>query len=429
MRNRLILSAVASAIALAMAASSALAQPASDITATLKIFQNVGDQKVSSTDEAIARFKLKFPNVTIEPQYVPLTTWGEYNTSFINQVATGDAPDIVFAAIEGFAETANRGLLVDLGPIFDKDSTAKAVLDELDPNLLNGMRTRSTGQLNFFPTEWNNVIMYYNKDMFDKAGLAYPTDTWTWADFREAAKKLTITDANGNVTQYGYFVPGFNFGLTPWWYTNDASVLDKDWKLPTVTSANFRESLQFLHDLIQVDKSAPAFEAGVGSDKFNALQVAMVSAGHWVVPDMIKSGLTRVGVQVMPINKVSTTVFGIGGLAITAASKNPELAWEFVKEMTGKEFQTSLADSGGSIPSWRSLATTDKYLAYPDNAQLFYASAATALPVVAPANFAEVEEMTMRYVGAYLNDNEDLETTISGLDSELSRAMERVNKK
>ena len=172
MRNRLILSAVASAIALAMAASSALAQPASDITATLKIFQNVGDQKVSSTDEAIARFKLKYPNVTIEPQYVPLTTWGEYNTSFINQVATGDAPDIVFAAIEGFAETANRGLLRDLGPIFDKDPTAKAVLDELDPNLLNGMRTRSTGQLNFFPTEWNNVIMYYNKDMFDKAGLA-----------------------------------------------------------------------------------------------------------------------------------------------------------------------------------------------------------------------------------------------------------------
>ena len=101
MRNRLILSAVASAIALAMAASSALAQPASDITATLKIFQNVGDQKVSSTDEAIARFKLKYPNVTIEPQYVPLTTWGEYNTSFINQVATGDAPDIVFAAVVG----------------------------------------------------------------------------------------------------------------------------------------------------------------------------------------------------------------------------------------------------------------------------------------------------------------------------------------
>ena len=143
---------------------------------------------------------------------------------------------------------------------------------------------------------------------------------------------------------------------------------------------------------------------------------------------MIKSGLTRVGVQVMPINKVSTTVFGIGGLAITTASKNPELAWEFVKEMTGKEFQTSLADSGGSIPSWRSLATTEKYLAYPDNAQLFYGSAATALPVVAPANFAEVEEITMRHIGAYLNDSEDLDTTVSGLDSELSRAMKRVNK-
>ncbi len=109
-------------------------------------------------------------------------------------IPTGDTPDIMFSAIEGFAETANRGLLRDLGPIIDADPTAKAVLDELDPNLLDGMRTRSTGQLNFFPTEWNNIVVYYNKDMFDKAGVAYPADDWSWADFRETAKKLTTSD-------------------------------------------------------------------------------------------------------------------------------------------------------------------------------------------------------------------------------------------
>lgn len=357
---------------------------------------------------------------------MPQPSWGEYNTSFINQVATGAAPDIMFSAIEGFAETANRGLLRDLGPLIDADPTAKAVLDELDPNLLDGMRTRSTGQLNFFPTEWNNIVVYYNKDMFDKAGVAYPADDWTWADFRETAKKLTIADANGNVTQYGYFVPGFNFGLTPWFLTNDASVLDTDWKQSAVTTDNFKELLQFLSDLINVDKSAPAFESGVGDNKFVAGQVAMFSAGHWPIPEIRASGLTNVGVQIMPVNKVKTTVFGIGGLAVTSASKNPELAWEFVKEMTGKEFQTELADFERSIPSWRSLATTDKYLSFPDNAAIFYGSAATAKPVASPPNFAQVEEMTMRHVGAYLNGNEDLDTTISGLDSELSRAMKRA---
>ena len=422
MRTRLTLSVMA----LAMAASPALAQPAADITAKLTIFQPVNQQMIDSTDKAIARFKLKYPNVTIEPQFVPQPSWGEYNTSFINQVATGAAPDIMFSAIEGFAETANRGLLRDLGPLIDADPTAKAVLDELDPNLLDGMRTRSTGQLNFFPTEWNNIVVYYNKDMFDKAGVAYPADDWTWADFRETAKKLTIADANGNVTQYGYFVPGFNFGLTPWFLTNEASVLDAEWKQSAVATDNFRESLQFLHDLINVDKSAPAFESGVGDSKFVAGQVAMFSAGHWPIPEIRASGLTNVGVQIMPVNKVKTTVFGIGGLAVTSASQNPELAWEFVKEMTGKEFQTELADSERSIPSWRSLATTDKYLSFPDNAAIFYGSAATAKPVASPPNFAQVEEMTMRHVGAYLNNNEDLDTTISGLDSELSRAMKRA---
>ncbi|MBL8594758.1 MAG: extracellular solute-binding protein, partial [Devosia sp.] len=193
-----------------------------------------------------------------------------------------------------------------------------------------------------------------------------------------------------------------------------------------VATDNFRETLQFLSDLINVDKSAPAFESGVGDNKFVAGQVAMFSAGHWPIPEIRASGLTNVGVQVMPVNKVKTTVFGIGGLAVTSASQNPELAWEFVKEMTGKEFQTELADSERSIPSWRSLATTDKYLSFPDNAAIFYGSAATAKPVASPPNFAQVEEMTMRHVGAYLNGNEDLDTTISGLDSELSRAMKRA---
>ena len=45
-------------------------------------------------------------------------------------------------------------------------------------------------------------ILYYNKDLFDKAGVAYPTENWTWDDLTAAAEKLTVKDASGNVTQY-----------------------------------------------------------------------------------------------------------------------------------------------------------------------------------------------------------------------------------
>jgi multiple sugar transport system substrate-binding protein len=94
--------------------------------------------------------------------------------------------------------------------------------------------------------------------------------------------------------------------------------------------------------------------------------------------------------------------------------------------MTGPEYQQELAGSLRSIPSSRSVATTPEYLAFPDNAQIFYGSAATALPVPAPPNFAQVEEIFMRQVGSYLTDNQDLETTIAELNRELDRAMARA---
>lgn len=415
-----------SVMAIAMASQPVLAQPAADTTATLKVFQWVNPQIIESTDKAIARFKVKYPNVTIETQFVPQPTWGEYNNSFLNQVATGDVPDVFAAAIEGFAEIASKGLLVNLEDITAKDPAAAAVLGDIEQNLLDGMRTRPSGELNFFPTEWNNIVMYYNKDMFDFAGIPYPASDWTWADFVEIAQKLTIRDANGNTTQYGYVVPGFNFGLQPWFYTNEASTLDDDWRAPTVTTENYRETLKYLHDLINDAKVAPAFEAGVGDNKFVAGQVAMFAAGHWPIPEIVASGMKNVGVQIMPINKVKATVFGIGGLSITKASPNAELAWEFIKEMTGKEYQQELADSQRSIPSARSFATTPEWTAFPDNAQLFYESAATAKAVAAPPNFAQVEEIFMRHFGSYMNDNQDLDTTISELDSEISRAMQRA---
>lgn len=421
--KRLLMSGVAGAVLFAQAAG---AQPAPDTTATLTIFQWINPQIIESTDRAIERFKERYPNVTVETQFVPQPSWGEYNSAMLNQVASGGTPDIFASAIEGFSEIASKGILLDLTDVIASDPAAQTVLGDIDANLLEGMKTRPSGELNFFPTEWNNIVMFYNKDMFDAAGLAYPAEDWNWDDFRTTAEALTIRDGNGNVSQYGYFVPGFNFGLQPWFMTNTASVLDTDWREPTVDTPQFSETLQFLHDLIHADGSAPAFEGGVGDDKFVAGQVAMFSAGHWPIPEIIASGMTNVGVQVMPANELSTTVFGIGGLAITQASENPELAWEFIKEMTGPEYQQELADSLRSIPSARSVATTPEYLSFPDNAAIFYGSAATALPVPAPPNFAQVEEIFMRQIGAYLSANQDLETTVSELDRELDRAMARA---
>lgn len=408
------------------------AAPERDIEAVLTVTQNATEPTIHATEAAIDRFKIKYPNVTIRTQYVPQADgaggWGEYNNAFLNQVAAGQAPDIVYSAIEGFSEMAASGVLLNLDDQIKKDPTAGNLIDGIDSNLLENIRTRATGEFNFFPKEWNNVIMFYNKDMFDAAGLDYPNADWTWDEYAEAASALTLRDDRGNVTQYGTIVPGFAFGLMPWLFTNDASILDEEWKNSTVDTKEFRESLQFLHDLIYKYEAAPAFEAGVGTEKFTAKQVAMFAAGRWPATPIKESGMLNVGVQYMPHKTRSVTVFGIGGLAITKQSQHPELAWELIKEMTGDEYQQYMADIGASIPSARKYAVAESFVSWPDNSEIFYESAATAIPMTAPTNFAQVSTIFERNLATYFNNEVDLETTIASMDRELDRAMRRANR-
>ena len=413
-----------------LATNAALAQVVSEEEATIRITQWVADDVIDATDAAIARFAESHPNVTIEANYVPIGAgnWGEYNNAFINEVAAGNAPDIVGAAIEGFAEMAATDVLMDLDTLAANDEGAKAIMAGISSNMLDGMRTRGTDELNFFPTQWNNIVMYYNRDLFDAADVSYPANDWTWDDFLAAAEALTIKEDDGKVTQYGYFVPGFNFGLQPWFFTNSASILNNAWTEPTVDTAEYRESLQFLSDLINVHSVAPAYEPGVGTERFTAGQVAMFSAGHWPVPAIRDAGLENVGVQFMPMNTVQTTVFGIGGLAILKDTPDPDLAWAFLAEMTGEEYQQGLADGGAAIPSVRAFAITPEYVAWPYNSEIFYETADTAIPVPSPSNFAQVQEISDRYLATFFNGEVSLDDTISGMDRELQRAMKRANR-
>ena len=421
MRGLLLLAALA-----ALGLPATFAAPSPDTVATLKLYQRTNQSIVAVTEAAIKRFNARYPKVKVELQWQPLGSWGEYISGFLNQAAAGNAPDIYEVALEGFASVASKGLFVPLDDLIARDPAAKKLLADIDPNLLAGMAYGTGGKLYFFPTSWNSVVVFYNKDLFDRAGVAYPGADWTWDDFLKTAKALTRRDSTGRAVQYGYFVPGYNFGLAPWLLTNDTDKLKDRWRESNMKDPRVRESMQFLHDLIHVHKVAPGFEKGVGDAPFAAKQVAMFSAGHWPVPTLVASGLHNVGVQSMPTKLKKTTAFGVGGLGILRSSSHPELAWELIKELTGPAAQKMYADTGRNIPALRSAAADAAFLKFPGNAKLFYASAQTATPIASPSNFSEVEDIFMRNVELYLTDNAGLDPMLERLDAELTRAMRRA---
>ncbi|RUT32584.1 sugar ABC transporter substrate-binding protein [Arsenicitalea aurantiaca] len=403
----------------------ALAQPASDITATLNVFRPATDTDIQLTEAAMARFAERYPNVTINPQYVPTNPWGEYINQMMNSLGGNSSPDIVMMATEGVSTLGSRNVVRDIMPFVEGDPEGQALFEGIEPNLLNGLRYGE--MLGYVPNEWNTVVNYYNTAMFEEAGLETPPADWDWDQFLETAKALTKTDASGNVTQYGYFVPGGQFGLNPWFLNNGTDRLTPDGRESNVRDPAFRETLEFLHSLIFEHKVSPTFVRNdYGHGPFIAGQVAMFSGTHGRIPEMISAGFDTVAVQYFPRKTDQVAIMGVGGFGITEASQNPELAWEFVKELTGTENSEALADLMRALPPQRAAATSAEYVAFPANSEIFYGSAPIARSITQPPNFAEVEAIVMRHIEAYLTGNREIDETIDALDTELSRAMSRV---
>ncbi len=146
----------------------------------------------------------------------------------------------------------------------------------------------------------------------------------------------------------------------------------------------------------------------------------MFAGTHPRVPEMLQAKMDTVEVQYCPRNKAQIAICGVGGLGITQASKNPELAWELLKEMAGKANADQLAKDLRSHPG-RALRRRQatRIQRYPQNRRSFYGSAAIAKPLVQPPNFAQVEDITMRHIDSYLTSNQQLNPMLTALDDEL----------
>lgn len=118
--------------------------------------------------------------------------------------ASGDSkliPDIAF--LWPTPKYAAQGVLENLDTYI---ANSNYDLNDYWPGLLES--ASYAGSVYGFPRDIGVDILYYNKDIFDAAGVAYPDDTWTWTTFMDAAEKLTVKDANGTTTQYALAMEG-----------------------------------------------------------------------------------------------------------------------------------------------------------------------------------------------------------------------------
>ena len=305
------------ALALFAALGLALAQQ----TVTLNFFSFTTDAgHVKALDGIIAAFQKENPGITVKYTTAPFDT---YFTKLQTDVAAGQAPDVFELNYENFVTFASKGTLRELGSLMRKDTTLAA--DTFYPAAQNAFKYQSVQY--GLPMTFSTVVLFYNKDLFDKAGVAYPTKSWTWKEELEAAKKLT--DASKKV--WGDFQP-----VQFWEFYKVAAQAGGGLKVsPSVqidTPKN-REALHWLVDKVLVHKVVPsaAEMSGVGDgDMFVNGQLAMIHTGIWMFDTFSKANF-KWDIALEPGGAKKGTHFFSNAAVISKTTKNADAAYKWVK--------------------------------------------------------------------------------------------------
>jgi multiple sugar transport system substrate-binding protein len=309
-------------------------------------------------NQIVADFQAANPDITVK---VDVSDWESYWTKLKTLLAAKTPPDMFAIDAPLYLDYQSKGVLLNLQPYLDKNP---GMLDGLYPQTLLAYKTPD-GYFGL-PRDFQTIVLFSNKDMFDKAGLAYPNADWTWDDLRAAAKKLTLIDAGGKTTQYGFsfdmwdMEPGWSEAL--WSYGGD--ILNADHTKTLIGDPAARTAWQLLYDMTFVDKSVPDSTASgqYGGDTFLAGVSAMTPLGHWVVPGYADAKLNFDAAPMPKGPAGRVTSVNSAGFVIAKGSKHPVQAFEFLKFVLSQDGQTRLAELGFACPVLKAIAESPTFL-------------------------------------------------------------------
>ena len=302
--------------------------------------------EIKSQQAIVDAFHAANPAITVK---VTVSDWEPYWDKLLTSISGGAAPDVF--AMDGplFPDYQARDVLLDLKPFIDRDGydlgqlADQAVADFTTPD----------GQFGL-PRDLNVVALYYNKKMFDTAGIPYPDETWDWAKLTDVARQLTLKAANGKVSQWGFYTETTD--MENYWselvWQNGGDIISADHKTSLVGSDQAAAGLQFLQDLIWKDKVMPdpaAWPSDSG-DAFEQGQAAMEANGSWLVATHLAAGIDF-GIAPLPRGPAGqATSINPTGAVVYKGTKNPDAAWAFVKYLASPAAQTKIMQLKASLP-------------------------------------------------------------------------------
>jgi multiple sugar transport system substrate-binding protein len=303
-------------------------------------------------EDTIKKFEAENPHIKVKLEKIPAT---EIDQRLTTMLASGNVPDVWSTnwSLSGFATYMHMGALLDLTPYVEQDPE---VVDTITKNALDTYTIG--GKIYGIPMLSLDTYLYYNKDMFDAAGLPYPTTDWddkSWNFDKLLEYAMELTDPENQV--YGFLdddMPdrsSWHFGGD--WYTEEAyetGIMGT----PTVLRDVNIDTVQWYHDLIHKYKVSPSRATqesmtAIGNP-FMTGKLAMEIRGGWGVWSYSDADF-RWGIAAIPWHEGRKAPTYTDPWNISAKSKHPDEAWEFVKYLVDPEKGAkTFMEASNSVP-------------------------------------------------------------------------------
>ncbi len=292
----------------------------------------------------------------------------------------GGAPaDLILLNYRRFGMYAARGALQPVAPYLAGSTLLQP--DAFYPQVLSAFT--HNGQLIGIPQNVSSLVIYYNKGLFDHAGLPYPKAGWTWDDFLQAARVLTR-----GAEQYGVGIEPSMIRLAPFIWQNGGEIVD-NLAAPTRLTLDRPESaaaVQWFVDLQARHKVAPdAMQHSAEDDESRFLngRTAMFFDSRRAVPTLREIRDFDWDVAPLPHGQGRASILHSDAYFLTAASRDKPAAWAFMEYANSPEGQVFIAQTGRTVPSIRVVAESPVFLepaAKPAGSRVFL----DAIPIIRP---------------------------------------------
>ena len=333
--------AVAAAALLAVTGCSAQGSPApsgsagaEEVTITYANFiSNGGNEENLQT--IVDAFEDANPGITVE---VTTTDYANYFTQLQTDLAAGTQADVFDVDAGAFANIQASGVLAPFEG-FDADAYRQGVLDTYAVD----------GAQYGLPSSFSNVVLFYNKELFDAAGVEYPTADWTWADQQAAAEKLTDADAG----VWGSYQPISYYEYYKAVQQAGGSFLTEDGSASAIDSEAGKAAAEWL--TAKSGTVMPTAADGAGTPDFDTNlfkegKLAMWTTGIWMI------GLVGdlpfewdIAVEPGDVQKASATFSN--AVVVSQASEHTEAAQKWAEFLTSsKEMVDVRLNAGWELP-------------------------------------------------------------------------------